>query len=104
MTTPEEPRHVAFAKDAGKRAALAKALSNQTLREAIEIVLEQIEPETGTQADALPAVAAAKYHQVAGANDLLKKLRKLTVEPKEVKVPRVKNIARTIEDLPPANS
>jgi len=99
----DEPRHIAFAKDPAKRAALAQILVNSTLVEALDIVDELMEPQTNTQAEVAPAIAAAKYHQIAGAAEQLKRLKSLTKEPKETKAPKTKTLARTIDDLPQVN-
>jgi hypothetical protein len=99
----DEPRHIAFAKDPAKRSALAEVLRTPILIEALDIVDELMEPQTGTQAEVAPAVAAAKYHQIAGAAEQIKKLKSLTKEPKEQKAPKLKSLARTIDDLPPVN-
>lgn len=88
-----------FIKDTVRRNKLAALLKNPVLVEALGIVEDQMEPQTGTQADVHPAVAAAKMHQVAGANELLKRLRALAKEPKEVKVPKGRTLAKTVEDL-----
>ena len=89
-----------FTKDPARREALARALADPALVEAIEVVKEMMEPKSGTQADAAPAMAASYYHQVAGANHFRKKLRDLTREPKDVKTPKLKGLARTEADLP----
>jgi hypothetical protein len=99
----DEPRHIAFTKDATKRAALAKVLKTPVLIEALDIVDELMEPQTNTQAEVAPAIAAAKYHQIAGAAEQLKRLKSLTKEPKETKAPKTKTLARTIDDLPQVN-
>lgn len=98
MSTPEEQ----FNKDAGRRRALAEALANPTLQEAFAIVEEMMEPKTGTQADAAPAMAASYFHQVAGANYFRRKLRDLTREPSEKKTPKLRTLAKTVDDLPKA--
>lgn len=89
-----------FIKDPARREALAKALADPALVEAIEIVKEMMEPKTGTQADAAPAMAASYYHQVAGASHFRKKLRDLTREPAVSKTPKIRSLAKTIDDLP----
>lgn len=89
-----------FTKDTARREALAKALADPTLVEAFDIVRELMEPKTGGQADAAPAMAASYFHQVAGANYFRRKLRDMTREPVERKAPRVKTLAKTIDDLP----
>jgi len=89
-----------FTKDPARREALAKALADPALQEAFAIVAETMEPKTGTQADAAPAMAASYYHQVAGANHFRKKLRDLTREPTVPKTPKLRGLARTEADLP----
>ncbi len=99
--TPEEAFQK-FAKDTGRREQLAAALSDPTLQEAFAIVEELMEPKTGTQADAAPAMAASYFHQVAGANYFRRKLRDLTREPSEKKAPQGRpGLAKTEKDLPP---
>ena len=97
--TPDEA-FLKFAKDPGRRESLAKILENPDLKEAFAIVEALMEPKIGGQADAAPAMAASYYHQVAGANHFRKKLRDLTREPIEKKVPKLKTLAKTIDDLP----
>ena len=89
-----------FTKDPARREALTKALADFVLQEAFAIVEEMMEPKTGTQADAAPAMAASYFHQVAGANHFRRKLRDLTREPSEKKTPRGKALAKTADDLP----
>jgi len=89
-----------FTKDPARREALTKALADFVLQEAFAIVEEMMEPKTGTQADAAPAMAASYFHQVAGANHFRRKLRDLTREPSEKKTLRGKALAKTADDLP----
>jgi len=93
--TPEE-----FTKDPARREALARALADPALVEAIALVEEMMEPKTGTQADAAPAMAASYFHQVAGANHFRRKLKELTREPSEKKTPKLRTLAKTEADLP----
>lgn len=97
--TPEE-RFVQFAKDAEKRKRLEDILNDPVLIEATTIVKELMEPTTGGQADAAPAMAASYFHQFAGAKHFRTKLRSLTREPAERKVPQVRKLAKTLDDLP----
>jgi hypothetical protein len=97
--TPEE-LFQQFAKDPGRREALATALADPILQQAFAIVEEIMEPKIGGQADAAPAMAASYFHQVAGANYFRKRLHDLTREPQERKVPQIKKLAKTIDDLP----
>ena len=97
--TPEE-QFIQFAKDPGRREALAAALADPALIEAIEIVKELMEPKTGGQADAAPAMAASYYHQVAGANQFRKKLKELTREAVVKKPLTTRGLAKTVDDLP----
>lgn len=98
--TPEEAFQQ-FTKDATRREALTRALADPTLVEAFAIVEELMEPKTNTQAEAAPAMAAAFYHQVAGANYFRKKLKELTRKPEERKTPRTRpNLAKSEADLP----
>lgn len=92
--------HIEFAKDPNRRNRLAAILKDPVFVEALGIVEDQMEPQTGTQADAVPAMAAAKMHQVAGANELKKKLEALTREPSEAKPLRGKQVYTRLEDLP----
>lgn len=94
--TPEE----AFKSDPLKRQAVAEMLADPVILEAFEIVKDIMEPKTGTQAEAAPAMAAAFYHQVAGAGKFRQKLRELSREPVERKTLRGKTQAKTIDDIP----
>lgn len=93
--TPEE-----FTRDPARREALARALADPALVTAFAIVEEMMEPKTGTQADAAPAMAASYFHQVAGANYFRRKLKELTREQAEKKTPKGRKLAKTVEDLP----
>lgn len=95
-----EERFSQFAKDPGRRDRLAEILRDPVLQEAQDIVEELMEPRTGTQADAAPAMAAAYFQQVAGANHFNKKLRELTREPAVIRAPKVRTLATKPEDLP----
>ena len=98
--TPEE-RFQQFARDSGRREKLTAALADPTLVEAIDIIRDLMEPKTGGQADAAPAMAASYFHQVAGANHFRKKLRDLTREPVEKKTPTGRPpLAKSEADLP----
>ena len=97
--TDDTPAAV-FSKDDTKRARLAAILADPVYREATDIVRDQMDPETGTQADVAPAVAAALYHQVAGAGQFRKKLRKLALELKPVKQLSGRRLAKSEDDLP----
>lgn len=99
MITIEE-RFNQFVRDPGRREALAAILADPTFVEAKDIVDELMEPKIGTQADAAPAMAAAYYQQVAGANYFIKKLKELTREPKSPKQLTIKKLAKTEDDLP----
>lgn len=93
--TPEE-----FTKDPARRDALTRILTDPIFVEAVEIVKEMMEPQKGTQADAAPAMAASYFHQVAGASYFRRKLKELTRETVEKKTPKVRTLAKTIDDLP----
>ena len=98
--TPEE-RYLQFAKDGEKRKRLEEILNDPVLVEATSIIKEIMEPKTGGQADAAPAIAASYFHQFAGAKHFREKLRNLTREPKEIKPLQVRKLAKTLDDLPP---
>lgn len=97
--TPEE-LFIQFAKDGEKRKRLEAILNDPVLIEATAIVKELMEPKTGGQADAAPAIAASYFHQFAGAKHFRAKLRALTREPKELKPLQPKKLAKTLDDLP----
>jgi len=97
--TPDEAFQQ-FVKDPGRREKLAAALADPVLQEAFALVEELMEPKTGTQADAAPAMAASYFHQVAGANYFRRKLRDLTREPTVPKTPKLRTLAKTVDDLP----
>ena len=98
-TTEDTPAFI-FASNTAKRGHLATLLNDPVLQEAIGIAEDQMAPKTGTQADMVPAYAAARFNQVAGANDLLKHLKNLTREPSKTPAPKVKNLAKSLDDLP----
>lgn len=98
--TPEDTPAARFAKDASRRAGLATLLDLPVFREALAIAEGQMGPQTGTQADAVPAIAAARFHQLAGANELVKRLNALTREPVKQAAPKGRSLARTLDDLP----
>lgn len=100
MNPTEDTPAVIFAKDVERRNRLAALLLDPVFREAIDIVEDQMAPKTGLQSDAVPAIAAARFHQVAGAKDLLDKLNTLTREPKKAPVVKSPRLARTEDDLP----
>ena len=100
MNPTEDTPAFVFASDTAKRGRLATLLNDPVLQEAIDIAEDLMSPKAGTQADMVPAVAAARFHQVAGANDLLKNLKNLTREPKKTVAPKVKGLAKTLDDLP----
>lgn len=95
-----EEKFIQFAKDPGRRERLAEILSDPVMADAVDIVEELMEPRIGTQADAAPAMAAAYFQQVAGANHFRKKLRELTREPVVKQTPRGKSLANSVDDLP----
>lgn len=98
--TTEDTPAVTFAKDAVRRNRLATVLLDPVFREALDIAEDQMAPKTGLQSDAVPAIAAARFHQVAGAKDLLDKLRTLTREPKKAVAAKSPRLAKTLDDLP----
>lgn len=75
-----------FQQDGDRRNKLAKLIANPVLKEALEILKDEIEPKAGP---ALPientTVAASLYHQHAGANSIIKGLTRLCNEFKPVK-------------------
>jgi hypothetical protein len=99
MNTEDTPA-TKFVKDVSRRNHLAAILLDPVFREALDIAEDLMGPQTGTQADAVPAIAAAKFHQMAGANELVKKLHVLTREPAKQVAPKIRSLARTLEDLP----
>ena len=98
--TPEDTPAVTFAKDPVRRNHLTALLTDPVFREAVGLAKDLMAPKTGTQADAVPAIAAARFHQVAGAKDLLDNLDLLTREPQKASAPKLKQLARTLDDLP----
>jgi len=98
--TPEDTPAVTFAKDPVRRTHLAALLLDPVFQEALGIAEDQMSPKAGTQADMVPAYAAARFNQVAGANELLKNLKTLTREPKKEAAAKSPRLARTLDDLP----
>jgi hypothetical protein len=101
MTTPEEPTpYDNFVSDANKRARLKALLEEPVLKEAMDIAEDLLRPRCGTPADANQALSIAKFHQSAGVNEFLKRLKDLTREQKLVTKLSVKKFATSIDDLP----
>lgn len=71
-----------FVEDSEKKRALAAVLQNPELREALGILKDQLEPDADDR-EALvnPQIAVSERHQVAGANHIIKGLRKLATAP-----------------------
>ena len=99
MSEDLSPRKI-FTADAVKRGQLQALLSHSVFLEAVAIVEGEMEPRTGTQADAVPALAASLFHQVGGANRMLRDLRSLTKEVVSKPPPKIRALAKTADDLP----
>jgi hypothetical protein len=78
MKTPAET----FSTNPDKRNALAAILRDPAFREALDILKDELEPESSDK-EALvnPQIAVSQRHQVAGANHVLKGLRRLATAP-----------------------
>lgn len=99
--TPEEPTAVErFTTDATKRAHLYALLRDPILVEAMDIAQELMRPKAGTPADANHVLAVSKFQQSAGADEFLRQLKSLSRERKEVVKPTIKQLAKTLDDLP----
>lgn len=102
MSTEDTPA-ARFSSNLEKRYRLEALLADPILNEAFDIAEDQIRPQTGTQAEAVPAIAAAKFHQVAGVNDFLKALVRLTKEVKKTMGPKMRTLPKSEKDLPEIN-
>lgn len=102
MTTEDTPA-TKFASNLEKRYRLEAILNDPIFIEATDIAEDQIKPQTGTNAEAVPAIAAAKFHQVAGINDFMKSLRRLTKEVKKTMGPKMRTLPKSEKDLPEIN-
>lgn len=90
-----------FQKDPTRRDKLATVLKNPVLREALDILMDELDPNTqlpATLADA--TVAAHRYHHVAGANHIRKGLNRLAAQAPEVKPLPVKKLKVPKNDAP----
>lgn len=90
-----------FTSDATKRAQLKALLADPVLQEAMEIADDLMRPKCNTPADGNQPIAIAKFHQSAGVNQFLTKLRDMTRVQKELVKPAIKKFAKTAADLPP---
>jgi len=88
-----------FQKDGKLRAKLAEILNDPTFHTAVAVIREAREPRAGL-IDRDPVTKAAMFDQRAGMNAFLSDLQGLTQEFKERREPRVKELAKTIKDLP----
>lgn len=86
----------AFQSDPVKQQELASLLSHPTLKLALEILKDEVEPKIQQPTELNPVVSAAKYQQVAGVNHVIKGLKNLTLPYK----PPVKITGRTLVQEP----
>jgi hypothetical protein len=88
-----------FVRSDANRTEIENLLKNPTLLQAFDVLMGEISPSVDSVAKLNPVLAAALYQQVAGANHIVKGLRKLTLPYREKVVPRGKRHA-TEADLP----
>lgn len=97
----EEPLpYDSFVADAHKRAHLKALLGDPVLQEAMDIAEDLLRPKSGTPADANQPLSIAKFHQSAGANEFVRRLKELTKEQRLVVKPSVRKLAKSEDDLP----
>lgn len=94
MTTEE------FQKNGPLQARLTEILADPAFQTAVSAIKDATEPRPGTH-DVNPVMKAAKFDQRAGMNALLTHLSDLTKQPVERKVPKMKGLAKTTDDIPP---
>lgn len=91
---------IEFTQDPDRRARLSAVLVDPVFAEAIDIVLETMKPKVGGPGDANTIIAASHFHQTAGANHLLDKLRSMTRPITPATPLKVKSLAASPDDLP----
>ena len=87
-----------FSKHPQNRDELRKVLDTPIFKEALAILKEEMIPIAGSSTEGNPVVGAARYQQLAGANQIIRGLELLTQTPVERKPIRVK---RLTEELSP---
>lgn len=88
-----------FKKNAAFRSRLQEILKDEVFQKAVTIAKARMDARVGT-ADVNPVLAASKYQQQAGANDLLDTLNFLTTVAKERPTLQGKRLAESLDDLP----
>jgi hypothetical protein len=81
-----------FQSDPVRQQELASLLTHPTLQLALGILKDEIEPLPQPATEQSPVISTAKYHQIAGANHIVKGLSRLTLPYK----PPVKITGRTL--------
>ena len=89
-----------YQRDPAKREALKHLMESPEFVHAVTAAKLIMEPKVLESTDASPVLAASKYQQLAGANELLKRMYLLTKDPVVRKQPTLKSLARSREDLP----
>lgn len=88
-----------FRTNPDKRKALRQLLDSPVFREAVALVKESLEPKINE-----PAVNTVRkvslFDNRAGMNALLDQLELFTTAPQERKAPRIRELAKTVDDLP----
>jgi hypothetical protein len=92
MTPTEE-----FSRDENNRKQLAALLASPILKQAITLLLDELQPNSTNPGVSNPVVSAACFQQLAGANHIIKGLKRLTEEDK----PRVRIAPRELLPEPP---
>lgn len=89
-----------FQKNAPLQARLADILADPAFQAAVSAIKDATEPRAGEN-DRDPVRKSALFDQRAGMNLLLTRLSLLTKPIVERKVPQMRSLAKTVDDLPP---
>ena len=98
--TPDETPEVKFTNDAVKRGRLLALLSDPVMQEAMDIADDAMRPKSQDATDGNQFLTIAKFHQSAGANEFMGRLRNLTKEKLRREKVEPRGLAQTLDDLP----
>lgn len=84
-----------------QREELARILEDPTFKEAVRIARAGMESTAGGIPDSNLTVAAAKYHQQAGAKKFFDALESLSEEDKQVSKPKLRQLAKSLDEIKP---
>ena len=71
-----------FSRDENNRAQLQKLLDSPILKAALDLLADELQPTPGNEGVGNPVVGAARFQQIAGANHMLKGLKRLAAPPR----------------------